>query len=155
MNPVPWKFTKKLLKRRTRSLEISQNDYGLHTCCSDAPPTGSNMKRMIYIHHDLIMRTSNHSSSSSPFPARRTSCVSSGLCSKKRLWSTNWAGSCTSTRPCCWYGPLKKRNKTQFSFKTTEGGWGGHVDMSASLDFWCIWYIFQLVLSTHRGISVW
>lgn len=84
---------------------------------SDAPPTGSNMKRTIYIHHDLIMRPSNHSSSSSPFPARRTSCVSSGLCSKKQLWSTNWAGSCTSTRPCCWYGPLKKGTKHTSSLR--------------------------------------
>lgn len=80
---------------------------------SNAPPTGSDMKRMIYIHQDSIMRTSNHSSSSSPFPARRTSCVSSGLCSKKQLWSTDWAGSCTSTRPCRWYGPLEKGTKVQ------------------------------------------
>lgn len=84
---------------------------------SDAPPTGSNRKRIIYVHQDLIMRTSNHSSSSSPFPARRTSCVSSGLCSKKQLWSTNWAGSCTSTRPCRWYGPLKKGTKHSLALR--------------------------------------
>lgn len=101
-----------------------------------------------HIHHDLIMRrASSYSSSSSPFPAGRTSCVSSGLCSEKQLWSTNWAGSCTSTHPCCWCGPLKTRDKTQFRFNATEEEYReGQSYISASLDSWDTWYVFSASL---------
>lgn len=115
---------------------------------SDTPSTGTIKKDMIHIHHDLIMRrASSYSSSCSPFPAGRTSCVSSGLCSEKQLWSTNWAGSCTSTHPCCWCGPLKTRDKTQFRSNTIE-----EEDREGQS---YIWYVFSdRFISPLRCLSV-